>query len=102
MANVMPCGKDDERLWDRYSADHMAALAVEQKVDDMLSIAKYMATASWMNTEYDLYDGALLPSLMVEIANWDGSSESAGKQIRKLHNLLADAFQKVAEREVNK
>lgn len=47
-------------------------------------------------------DPALLAKLMSIIAAWDGSTASAGTQIRLLHNVMADAMQKIAIKESEK
>jgi hypothetical protein len=65
---------------------------------------KRPSLARLTNQDGDLYDGDLLPMLMVEIAQWNNSSyhlyNNAEMQMRKLRNLLADALYKMAEREV--
>ena len=97
MNDRMPCFTDcdDNRL----PADNLdRARAVEEYADNLMADCKNHAFA--INSEFDLFDGDLLPSLMVEIANWNGSTVSAVSQMRAMHNLLADALQAIAEREV--
>ena len=97
----MPDITDDERLWDRAEASNEArAVRIEGEADWMLSECKDFNAADRMNRDHDLYDGDLLPMLMVEIANWTGRSDDAAERMRKLHVLLAGEFQKIAEREV--
>lgn len=100
MGHHIPCGLDDRRLWT--PPEHPAnilARQVEDRADSMLADCITQEGADRINREHDLYDGDLLPQLMVEVANWTGSTESAIRQMRKLHNLLADAMQKIAEAE---
>lgn len=98
--NQMPCGLDDSRLWDQAdTADAARAKRVEDYADMLLSECLHLDLASRINREFDLFDGDLLPELMVEIANWKGTTESSGEQMRKLHNLLANALHEIAERE---
>lgn len=101
--NTPLCGyRDDERLWDQADTAHEMhrARAVEDAADMLLADCMTVAGADTINREYDVYDGDLLPSLMSAVANWTGSSESAARQMRVLHNLLADELQKIAERQV--
>lgn len=95
----MPCGLDDPRI--RFESDHMQqARAVEAYADELMADCRVFANAEAINSDNDLYDGDLLPSLIVEIAKWDGSSLNAAEQMKAMFNLLANEFQKIAEREV--
>jgi hypothetical protein len=73
---------------------------VEDYADNLLADCMDLAKAKAINFDNDLYDGDFPPKMMQAIANWTGSTESAVKQMRVLHNLLADELQKIAEREV--
>ena len=73
---------------------------IEDYADTIMDECKSFKRAASINSDYDLYDGDLLPKLMVEIAKWDGSSLNAAVQMKAMFNLLADEFQKIAEREV--
>ena len=98
--NHLICGTDDSRLWDQAdTADAARAQVVEDMADNLLAECVTVAGADRINDEYSLYDGALLPLLVVEIANWKGTTESSGEQMRKLHNLLANALHEIAEGE---
>lgn len=97
MQTRMPCGLDDPRIrLEPSNLDH--ARAVEDYTDSLMVDCKNHAFA--LNSEFDLFDGDLLPSLMVEVANWDGSPESSHVRMKAMHNLLANALQKIAEQEV--
>ena len=76
--------------------DH--AKAVEDYADNLMADCKVLAMAELINRDGDLYDGDLLPRLMVEIANWTGSIESSHERMKAMHNLLANELQKIAER----
>jgi hypothetical protein len=92
---------DDSRLWDEADTlDAARAQRVEDYADAILDCCKNAEMAISVNFEHDLYDGDLLPKLMTEIANWTGRSDDAAEQMRKLHNLLAEALHEVAEGEV--
>lgn len=87
------------------SSNPLRDQAVEDMADNLLDDCKQFAKAEAINAEHSLYDGELLPSLMVEIANWSGRSrddrhDNANAQMVKLHNLLANALHEIAEREV--
>lgn len=97
----MPDITDDERLWDKAdTVSAMRAKRVEDYADNIMDECKKYVEAIYINSIHDLYDGDLLPMLMTEIANWTGRSDDAAERMRKLHNLLAGEFQKIAEREV--
>lgn len=81
------------------SEDMNTMRAIELFADELMEDCKVFKNAKSVNEYGDLYDGDFLTKLIVEIASWDGSTESANVQIRKLHNLLADELQKIAERE---
>ena len=88
---------DDNRL----PADNLdRARAVEDYADNLMAECVRLAGADSINQANDLYDGVLLPQMMQFIAIWTGSTTSAAQQMRQLHNLLADALQAIAEREV--
>ncbi len=72
---------------------------VEDRADELLAMCGSLHMADEINTENDLYDGLLLPQMMQAVAMWEGSPESAAKQMRELHNLLANAMHKIAEGE---
>lgn len=100
MNNLMPCGLEEERCrFESSDIDHQAR-AVESYADELMADCRVFHNAESINSAHDLYDGNLLPDLMVAIANWTGSTESAATQMRVLHNLLSDALQKVAEGEL--
>lgn len=100
MQSHIPCGLEDGRLWTpaETQAD-IHARQVEDRADSLVADCMTFDGAERINRDHDLYDGDLLPQLMVAVANWTGSTESAIRQMRKLHNLLADAMQKIAEAE---
>ena len=84
-----------------WEPDHMQqARAIESYADELMSDCRVFANAEAINYHESLYDGDLLPKLIVEIAKWDGSSLNASVQMKAMFNLLADEFQKIAEREV--
>ena len=98
MNDRMPCFTDcdDNRL----PADNLdRARAVEDYADKLMAECVTLSGADGINKAHDVYDGGILPSLMVEIACWTGSSEDAVKRMRSIFNLLADEFQCIAERE---
>ena len=74
--------------------------AIESYADELMSDCRVLANADALNESESLYDGDLLPKLIVEIAKWDGSSLNASVQMKAMFNLLADEFQKIAAREV--
>lgn len=84
MGHPIPCGLDDRRLWipPEHPAD-IHARQIEDKTDALVADCMTFAGSDRINQEHDLYDGDLLPQLMVAIANWTGSYESAAKQMRK-------------------
>lgn len=98
MNNAMPCITDSDEH--RFSPVSPRAQAVEDYADNLLAECIWLDGARSINTKHDMFDGELLPRLMVEIANWNGSTVSAVSQMRALHNLLADALQSIAEKEV--
>lgn len=99
MNTRMPCITDsDEHRFEPTNLDH--ARAVEDYADNLMDDCKILGRSMHINTENSIYDGYLLPSLMVEIANWTGSIESSHERMKAMHNLLADELQKIAEREV--
>jgi hypothetical protein len=95
----MLCGyRDDPRQWEE--PENMEYFrAVESYADELMSDCRVFANAEAVNDDNDLYDGDLLPKLIVEIAKWDGSSLNAAVQMKAMFNLLADEFQKIATRE---
>ena len=99
MNNLMPCGLDDERI--RFEPDNLdRARAVEDYADNLMTVCLTLAGPERNNQANDLYDGVLLPQMMQLIALWMGSTVSAAQQMRQLHNLLANALQTIAEKEV--
>lgn len=97
---TMPCGLDDSRLWDEADTLYAArAQRVEDYSDNLLAECITLAGAERINRLYDLYDGNLLECLMVEVANWTGTTENASERMKALHNLLADALHEVADGE---
>lgn len=82
-----------------WEVDPRAGL-VEDYADQLMADCKDLGVAMLINTGNDLYDGDLLPKLIHEIAKWDGSSFNAAIHMKAMFNLLADEFQKIAEREV--
>ena len=99
MNDRMPCFTDcdDNRL----PADNLdRARAVEDYADNLMTECLTLAGADRINQANDLYDGVLLPQMMQLIALWMGSTVSAAQQMRQLHNLLANALQTIAEKEV--
>ena len=99
--NRIPSILEDSRWWDQAEENYASQQQrVEDFSDNLMSECITLKGAERINNEYDLYDGNLLECLMVEVANWTGSTESATTQMKKLHNLLADALQEVAEREI--
>lgn len=102
MNNLMPCGLDDDRLWDQ--ADTIAAAhdkRIEDYADNLMSDCVKIEGAKKINLLFDIYDGEFLPEAMNLIASWRGSTESAVEQMKKLHNLQSRYFQAIAEREVD-
>lgn len=92
---------DDSRLWDHADTlDAARAQRVEDYADHLMEECKNAARADQINRDSDMYDGDLLPFLMEAIACWSGRSDDATEQMRKLHNLLAEALHEVAEEEV--
>ena len=88
---------DDNRL----PADNLdRAKLVEDYAGNLMAECLALAGADRINQANDLYDGVLLPQMMQLIALWMGSTVSAVSQMRAMHNLLADALQAIAEREV--
>lgn len=99
--NRMPDITDDSRLWDQAdTAEAMRAKQVEDYADSLIDECKTLLGAEEINSENDLYDGLFLPKLMTEIANWTGNINDSHERMKRLHNLLAGEFQKIAEREV--
>lgn len=78
---------------------YQKARLVEELADSLMNRCTRFAKASDLNIEHSLYDGDLLPKLMVAIAEWTGKPDSSHVQMKKLHNLLADALQVVAAKE---
>ena len=74
--------------------------AVEDRADELLAQCVALHGADEINTANDLYDGLLLPQMMQLVSLWTGGTVSAARQMRELHNLLANALQAIAEREV--
>lgn len=98
MNTRLPCITDsDEHRFEPDNLDH--ARAVEDYADELMADCKEVYKAELINSEHDIYDGDLLPRLMVEIANWTGSIESSHERMKAMHNLLANELQKIAERE---
>ena len=72
---------------------------IEEYADSLMNRCTKFSKANDLNIEHDLYDGDLLPKLMQAIAEWSGKPDSSHVQMKKLHNILADALQAVAEKE---
>ena len=98
MNNAMPCITDSDEH--RFSPVSPRAKAVEDYADNLLAECVTLAGADGINKAHDVYDGILLPQMMQAVACWTGSTVSAASQMRALHNLLADALQSIAEKEV--
>ena len=99
MQTRMPCGLDDQRI--RLEPSNLdQARAVEEYTDTMMAECKDFNDAERLNRDNDLSETDLLTDLMVVVADWTGSTESAAQQMRKAHVLLANALQKIAEKEV--
>lgn len=102
MGNPIPCfisDSDEARLWDAAdTAEAMRAKRVEDYADDLMFDCRNHAFA--INSEYDMYDGDLLPNLMYEIANWTGCVIDSHVRMKQLYVLLSGELQKIAEREV--
>jgi hypothetical protein len=81
------------------TAEAARAQVVEDMADNLLAECITLEGAERINLEFDLFDGDLLPRLMVEIANWKGTTESSGEQMRKLFNIVAEQLHKIAEGE---
>jgi len=96
MNNRMPCITDSDEF--RYPEEDRSR-SVEDYADNLMSDCKDFKLAALTNRDGDLYDGDLLPRLMVEIANWTGSMESSHQRMKAMYNLLADELQKMAEKE---
>lgn len=98
--NQMLCGyRDDPRQLDEGNTMSHAR-NVEAYTDELLSDCRVLANAESINADNDLYDGDLLPKLITEICKWNGSSVNAADSMKAMFNLLANEFQKIAEREV--
>lgn len=74
--------------------------AIESFADDLMAQCTSLVRAREINTEYDLFDGDLLPQLMQGIACWNGTYDIAVSQMIK--NILRAALNEIAEREVTK
>lgn len=99
MNDRMPCGLEDDRI--RFEPDNLdRAKLVEDYADNLMTECLTLAGADRINQANDLFDGILLPQMMQAVACWTGSTVSAASQMRALHNLLADALQSIAEKEV--
>lgn len=97
--NEIPCWTDgDDNRLPSINLDN--ARAVEDYADNLMSECLTLAGAGGINKSHDLYDGILLPQMMQLVSIWTGSTVSAVMQMRQLHNLLADALQAIAEKEV--
>ena len=97
MNNQISCFSDcDDNRFPGWRQDK----AVEDATDNLMAECITLAGADAINMKHDLFDGMLLPRLMCCIANWQGSTASSATQMRELHNILADALQAVAEKEV--
>lgn len=102
MMDKILCGyRDDSRLWDQSetTADKHAA-AVESHTEDMIEECKSLDYIKQLERDWELSETDLLENLIQAVATWTGRSDDAARCMRKLHNLLADEFQKIAEREV--
>ena len=101
MNDRMICITDsDEHRFEPSNLDH--ARAVEDYADNLMAECVTLAGAISVNRDHDIFDGDLLPQLMQCIARWKGSSLSAATHMHALNNLLANALQTIAEREVTK
>lgn len=98
MNHAMPCITDSDEF--RLEPDNLErSRSVEEYADNLMADCKVFAVAELTNRDNDMYDGDLLPRLMVEIANWTGSIESSHQRMKAMYVLLADELQKVAEKE---
>lgn len=98
MTYAMPCITDSDEF--RFEPDNLErSRSVEEYADNLMADCKVFAVAELTNRDNDMYDGDLLPRLMVEIANWTGSIESSHQRMKAMYVLLADELQKVAEKE---
>lgn len=99
MNSRIPCITDSDEF--RFESDDLQhSRAIEEYADTIMDECKTYNHAVSINSDNDLYDGELLPKLMNQIAKWDGSSVHAVIQMKAMFNILADEFQKIAEREV--
>ena len=98
MNNAMPCFTDCDD--NRFAPVSPHAQAVEGYTDNLMAECVTLAGADGINKAHDLFDGILLPQMMQAVACWQGSGSSAISQMRALNNLLADALQAIAEKEV--
>jgi len=94
MNNLMPCFTDSDE--NRFPFIPRV-IDVQDYADNLMDDCKRLSLARLTNQDGDLYDGDLLPLLMVEIASWTG--KDSDERMQKMRTLLADALYKMAERE---
>lgn len=82
--------------WEPDNLDH--ARNVEDYADNLMDECKTLAKAQQLFIDYEMFD--VLPEIMSAIANWSGASADAPELAKKLHVLLANGLQKIAEYEV--
>ncbi len=79
------------------------ARMIEETADVMQSECRDLDTATFIVRQYDLNDDpAVMGALLQAIAQWTGSPDSSHAQMKRLHNLMADQLQAIAEREARK
>lgn len=88
------------RFYEDSRADYQRAQDIEAYAEELMSDCRVLVNAQSINEDNDLYDGDLLPRLMVEICQWNGSSLNAAERMKALFNIMADEFQRIAEKEI--
>lgn len=82
--------------WGPDNLDH--ARNVEDCADNLMGECKTLAKSEQLIIDYEMIETNA--SIMTAIANWSGSSADAPELAKKLHVLLANGLQKIAEIEV--
>ena len=75
---------------------------IEEGADVLLDECRNPGVAANLIAQHDLAETDLLANMMQAVAEWTGRTSSGAEQIKKLHNLLADAMQTIATKEAEK
>ena len=69
---------------------------LNEYAEDMMEEARTIDGAQRIAFDYDLHEGTLFPSLMIELARWDGKADTAESKMRRMRGYLFAAMFDIA------